>query len=92
MESIMQQSRECYFTGRTDGLECHHVFYGGGRRKLSELYGLTVWLTHAEHNEPPGGVHFNKNKRRTLEQDGQRAFEKAYSYLDFVKIFGRNYL
>jgi len=51
-----------------------------------------VWLTHDEHNEPPDGVHFNRERRRMLERAGQEAFEKAYPELDFVAIFGRDYL
>lgn len=66
MKSILQTERECYLSGRTDWLEEHHIFYGQGRRKLSEQYGLKVWLNHYWHNEPPtvdcpcGGVHFNR--------------------------------
>lgn len=46
MKSILQTERECYLSGRTDWLEEHHIFYGQGRRKLSEQYGLKVWLNH----------------------------------------------
>lgn len=98
MHSILQETRECYITGRTDWLEEHHIFYGQGRRKLSEKYGLKVWLNHYWHNEPSsrvcaqGGVHFNRTLRRKLEQDGQRAFERQYPGQDFVQIFGRNYI
>jgi hypothetical protein len=91
MNSIIQDERECFFTGRTDALERHHIF-GGANRKLSEKYGLTVWLTHDIHNEPPYGVHHNKGLRLHLQQIGQRAFEKRYPELDFMTIFGRNYL
>ena len=92
MKSIIQTEKKCYFTERTDNLEDHHIFFGQGRRKLSERYGLKVWLTHDAHNEPPDGVHFNKAKRRELERIGQEAFERQYPELDFIKIFGRNYL
>ena len=40
MNSIVQSEKECYFTQRTDQLERHHIFYGAGRRKLSDKYGL----------------------------------------------------
>ncbi len=88
----MQTERESIFSGRTDNLERHHVFYGTGLRALSEKYGLTVWLTHDEHNEPPFGVHHCKTTNRSLQRAGQRAFIEHYPELDFVKIFGRNYL
>ena len=98
MKSILQEEKECYLSGRTDWLEEHHIFYGQGRRKLSERYGLKVWLNHYWHNEPPsenclcGGVHFNKELRRRLEREGQRAFEQKYPGLDFRKLFGRSYI
>ena len=91
-KSILQAQRESYLSGRTDNLEEHHIFYGQGRRKLSERYGLKVWLTHDEHNEPPDGVHFNKALRRQLERAGQIAFERENPHLSFINIFGRNYL
>lgn len=92
MKSIIQSEKQCYFTGRTDCLESHHIYYGQGRRKLSEQYGLKVWLTHDLHNEPPQGVHFNRNARRYLEHVGQKAFEQHYPDLDFRALFGKNYL
>ena len=88
----MQTEQESYLSGRTDSLEEHHIFYGQGRRKLSERYGLKVWLTHDEHNEPPDGVHFNQAARRSLERAGQEAFEQKYPKLSFIRIFGKNYL
>ena len=92
MNSIVQSEKECYFTQRTDQLERHHIFFGAGRRKLSDKYGLTVWLTHDYHNEPPWGVHHNKERRRELERIGQQAFQERFPDKDFRQIFGQNYL
>ena len=42
----MGELRECFLCGRNgrgDRLERHHIF-GAANRKLSEKYGLTVWL------------------------------------------------
>ena len=89
--SIMQTEKESIFSGRTDNLEYHHIF-GGSNRKWSEKYGLTVWLTHDEHNEPPFGVHHCKAANRSLQRAGQLTFQERYPNLDFMKIFGRNYL
>lgn len=89
-KSIMQTEEESYFSGRTGWLEKHHIF-GGSNRKWSEKYGLWVWLTHEEHNEPPRGVHFNKGVRRALQREAQRAFEQKYPDLDFRAIFGKDY-
>ncbi len=93
MKSIIQAEKKCFFTERTDNLENHHIYFNGtGQRKLSERYGLTVYLTHDAHNEPPNGVHFNKTRRRELERIGQTAFQEQYPELNFIQIFGRNYL
>ena len=90
-KSIMQTDRESYLSGRIDNLEKHHVF-GGSNRKWSEKYGLWVYLTHDEHNEPPHGVHHNKRIRMQLQAEAQKKFEETYPRLEFMKIFGRNYL
>lgn len=91
MKSILQTEKCCYITGSRTELERHHIF-GGANRKHSERYGLTVWLRHDWHNEPPYGVHHNRVLMDRLHKEGQLAFEKAYPELDFVEIFGRNYL
>ena len=85
--------RECFICGCASWLERHHVF-GGARRKKSEKYGLVVDLCHYCHNEPPDGVHHNKDTMLMLHRAGQ---EKAMRENDwtterFIKEFGRNYL
>ncbi len=91
-KSILQEDDEiCFLCGGWGASEWHHIF-GGANRKLSEKYGLKVRLHHNCHNEPPNGVHHNKHIMDTLRETGQTAFNKAYPDLDFVKIFGRNYL
>jgi hypothetical protein len=72
-------------------LEIHHIF-GGANRKLSTKYGLVVCLCHYCHNETPNGVHFNRERMDWLRAIGQRRFNEVYPELDFMQIFGRNYL
>lgn len=100
MKSILQDEKECWLTRRldcahrTDWLEKHHVFHGNGNRALSEKYGLTVYLNHFMHNEPPEGVHFNEYNRRILQDYAQRTAMRNYGWTeqDFIRIFGRSYL
>lgn len=94
MNSIIQSEKECFFTKDIRNLEEHHIFCGSGRRKLSEKYGLKVWLRSDIHRTGNYSVHNQPNKDidLKLKQIGQEAFEKTYPNLDFVKIFGRNYL
>lgn len=91
MKSIMQNEKECYFCGSNNWLEEHHIF-GASNRKKSEKYGLTVYLCHNCHNEPPFGVHHCAERMLKLHQDGQRKFEETHSREEFLKLIGRNYL
>ena len=92
-KSIIQTEKECFICGGQSWLEEHHIFEGANR-KLSEKYGLKVWLCHPCHNEPPNGVHHNKEKMIKLKQIGQKAFMEYYNKTEdeFIQIFGKNYL
>jgi hypothetical protein len=84
--------RECYITKATEGLHKHHIF-GGANRKLSEQYGLYVYLVPRLHNMSDDGVHFNREFDLRLKREGQMKFESLYgSREDFRRIFGKNYL
>ena len=87
-DSIMQDGKYCYVTGRTDHLDKHHV-YGAANRKQSERYGCWVWLTH--------DVHMAAHQRQTeiltqLRQECQEAFEAIHGHDKFMQVFGKNYL
>lgn len=83
--------RECYICGSTYWLERHHVF-GASNRSNSEKYGMVVDLCHFCHNEPPNGIHFNRQNDLKLKREFQQRFEDEYPGLSFIDIFGRNYL
>lgn len=91
MDSILQDSKECYVTRSTNNLHKHHI-YGGARRKLSELYGCFVWLRADWHNLSDYGVHFNKSLDTKLKRICQEKFEESHTRDEFMRIFGRNYL
>lgn len=92
MKSVIQRSRRCFECGRTDILECHHVFYGTAYRRLSEKYGLKVWLC-PEHHRGKNGVHGrNKALRLRLMRYAQRRFEETHTREEFMRLFGRNRL
>lgn len=90
-KSIMQDKKECYFTGRTTGLHKHHVF-GGANRRLSEKYGCWVYLIPELHNMSDEGVHFDRELDLSLKRECQRRFEKIYGHEKFMQVFGRSYL
>lgn len=93
MKSIFSEECKCFMCGSGSWLEVHHVFGGGNRRK-SEKYGLTVHLCHYCHNEPPYGVHHNQETALRLKREAQKAAMAYYNWGidDFIRIFGRNYL
>lgn len=91
-KSIMQTDRACYFCGRLDGLERHHVFGGVANRKISETYGLCVYVCHKHHTDPKEGVQYNKEMNLKLKQDAQMAFQKYYSRKVWMQLIRKNYL
>lgn len=93
-KSIIQTDKVCYLCGRHCWLEEHHVYNGNPNRRLSEKYGLKVWLCHWCHNEPPNGVHFNAKANTHLKETAQQKAMEYYGWTkdQFRKIFGKNYL
>lgn len=77
----------CWVSGATTNLHEHHIF-GGARRKLSEKYGLKVYLRFDLHER----AHREREFADELHRAGQRAFEKTHSREEFMRIFGKNYL
>lgn len=92
MKSIIQKDTQCIVCGNYQA-EDHHIFFGSAKRKLSEEYGLKVWLC-SSHHRGTYGVHGKKGHvlDMKLKQLGQEAFEYHYPDLDFLKIFGRSYV
>ena len=72
----------------------HHALHGAGRRRLSEKYGLKVYLCLPHHTADggPEAVHRNAETDLLVKRQAQRAFEKRWPELDFRGIFGKNYL
>ena len=69
------------FSGRPKQSD-HHLCFGKGMRDLSELYGLKIPLTNAEHNLSSQGtinqIHGNPAAEKLSKMLGQVAFEKEY--------------
>lgn len=84
---------DCFLCGRYGPVEMHHIF-GGPYRKKSTKYGLVIPLCHFCHNEPPNGVHHNRETARLVKQYGQRVAmaENGWTIPQFIAEFGKNYL
>lgn len=99
VKSIMQRKDGiCYLCAMLDGDESikrvqeHHAIFGTSRRKLSEKYGLKVYLCLRHHEYGPDAVHRNAKMALLIKQEGQRAFLLHWPELDFREVFGKNYL
>jgi hypothetical protein len=92
-KSILQDKKESYLTGATYNLEEHHIFFGTANRKISEKYGLKVWLTSEEHRGTYG-VHgkYGKTLDEKLKREAQKKFEKNHTREEFIRLIGKNYL
>ncbi len=91
-KSIMQTGeRACYLCSRVTGLERHHVLAGPANRRISEAYGLWVWLCHDCHTGRYG-AQYDGEKGLQLKRDAQMAFQKYYGRKLWMQLFRKNYL
>ena len=98
MKSIIQKDKaHCFLCGMNANLEpldCHHV-YGGANRKISEKYGLKIYIHHSKcHIFGKDSVHQNAKVDRTVKAVVQEKAMRHYGWSvdDFRKIFGKNYV
>lgn len=98
-KSIIQADRDhCFLCGGNGGywgLDEHHVFFGFANKKLSEKYGLKVYLCHEScHETGEKAVHNNAEVDRSLKAKVQKIAMRHYGWSieDFIRIIGRNYI
>lgn len=94
MQSILQDRKECYITRRPYPLHKHHIYYGTGKRKISEKNGFWVWLIPEKHNRGNESVHLDPDRKLDLrlKRECQAKYEETHSRAEFVKLIGKNYL
>ena len=89
--------KTCWLCGRNgaaDPLDEHHIFCGPNR-KLSDRFGLTVYLCHHDcHIFGEHAVHQNAETAQRLHEYGQRKAmeEQGWTVDQFRMVFGKNYL
>lgn len=94
MYSIIQKdTSRCFICHSRQWLEWHHVFGAALRTKAGDD-GLVVRLCHYCHNEPPKGVHQNREIRLKLQAFAQKKAMKHYGWSveDFIARYYKNYL
>lgn len=91
IKSIISDERKCFVCGNPN-VECHHIFKGSAKRKISERYGLKVWLC-VEHHRGTTGVHGKLGHQLDLrlKQIAQEKYEKRHTREEFIKLMGKNY-
>ena len=89
--SIVQKKKRCWVCGVDHGLEIHHIFGGVANRRISEKYGLKVWLC-AEHHRGDNGAQYNHELNRELKRQAQAAFETIYGHDKWMALIMKNYL
>lgn len=100
MKSIMHDKNDgtCYLCMLLHGdysrkvTQEHHVFYGTANRRLSEKYGLKVYLCLGHHEYGPEAVHQKQELSVMLKKKAQKAFIARWPELDFRSIFGKSVL
>ena len=93
-KSILQKKKRCLVCHTEQNLHQHHVFEGRGRKKLSDKYGLTVWLCARHHNMSDEGVHSNRKLDLAIKEASQKKAMSHYSWdvETFIGIFGKSYI
>jgi len=86
-KSIIQTNKaNCFICGGRASEE-HHCIYGTANRKLSEKYGLKVYLCTDCHRTGRYAVHRCHEVDLKLKKIAQKKFEKGYPKLSFIEIF-----
>ena len=93
MKSIIQNKKKCFICSKSYGLHNHHIYFGVGKRPISERNGFKVWLCY-EHHEGTYGVHGTKGHELDLflKQICQKRYEETHSRDNFIHLIGRNYI
>lgn len=92
MKSVIQSEKECFVCKTTLNLHCHHIYGGNPNRRISEKYGLKVYLCQ-QHHTGDRGVHFNKDLDLKLKVMAQEYYEAHYGNRnEFINAFGRSYI
>ena len=99
MKSIMQTKKDhCYICEALYDdpfpkiTEEHHIFMGTANRRMSERYGLKVYLCHEHHRTGKKAVHRDRNMCLWLMGQGKIVFKRTYPDLKFRDIFGKEFV
>lgn len=72
--------------------ELHEIYFGDGKRRLSQIHGAQIRLCMCHHRVGKEAVHNNHEFDLRLKRDWQAEFEKTHTKKEFMSIFGKSYL
>ena len=92
-KSILQDNKECFICGTTQGLQKHHI-YSGSNRQISEDNGFWVYLHHSYHTTGKESVHADKEGKlnKQLKVLCQQKYEETNSRESFIELIGKSYI
>jgi len=81
-------SNYCFICGKPAS-DRHHLIGGTANRRLSEKYGLVIYLCRSCHTM----AHDDPNWNKALKRYGQKMWEAQYGTREeFIKVFGKSWL
>ncbi len=90
-QSLLQESKQCFITERTDYLHKHHI-YGGCNRTISEEEGFFIYLIPEFHTIGPEAVHNDDEFLKSLQEICQSLYEENHTRDEFIRLIGQNYI
>ena len=93
MNSILQETKMCLICGTTKNLHNHHVYGGVAHRKISDKYGLTIYLC-MDHHTGNNGIHRDYNLDLEIKKKCQLQAMAYYKWTieDWFKLFRRSWI
>ena len=70
----------------------HEVYFGNPNARLSQEYNMTIRLCYDHHQHHKTGIHHSREFDLRIKEEYQRKFMEMYPELNFIDIFGKNYL
>ena len=90
--SIIKNSKSCFYCGSERDLDRHHCLHGTANRKLAEEDGLWIWVCREHHNMIHGneGHCMDVKLKQTAEYAWLQHNNKTIQ--EFIDRYGKNWL
>lgn len=91
-QSIISQTKECFYCGTTENLHRHHCVHGTAGRAKAEEDGLWIWICASHHEFIHG--RYGHAHDVVLHQIAEKAWlkENKKTIPDWIERYGKNWL